>query len=124
VLLALALVFGVLTLFPQIPIAGGRRAGWLRSTFRPTLPRTMASEDLWLNSTAVWHNFVDASREQSLDELLTELCTSVAANASGNLNHVRTQIRRRMWMNWQIAFIMLSLVLLIISVVGWAVDVL
>ncbi|HXQ18692.1 MAG TPA: hypothetical protein VN781_03595 [Acidimicrobiales bacterium] len=129
VLLAAALVFGVLTLFPQIPISGskadrksvrGDRKEWLRSTFFPPPPGPM---DFWLDSGKVWEAFTRLP-DRNMDALLLQSCESIAANANGNLTHNRVQVRRRKWMNWQIGFIMLSLILLIVAVVGWAVHIL
>jgi uncharacterized membrane protein YidH (DUF202 family) len=121
ILLTIALIFGVLTLFPQLRIGGGGRARWFHSTFLASTPDPLA---LWLDSQAVWRSFCRSGSSATLDDLLVDLCESVSANANGNLDHCKTQVRRRKWMNWQIAFIMLSLVLLVVSVIGWAAHVL
>jgi hypothetical protein len=125
VLLTLALLFGVLTLFPQISIAGTSqsRGEWFRDHFWSKVPDEFAKTDFWLNSVAVWDGF-NRSPYSSKHDLLVDLCKSVSANANGNLNLSQAQVRRRRWMNWQIAFIILSLILLVVSVFGWAVHVL
>jgi hypothetical protein len=146
IFLTIGLFFGVLTLFPQIPIAGRRRRqacapdeasvkneeaagnhepGWLRTTFAKPAPETL-SDALWLDANTVWCRFRrgPGSESSNLDALLVSLCQAASQNAEGNLEHSRTVVRRRRWMNWQIAFIMLSLLLLVVSVFGRAIHVL
>ncbi len=124
ILLSVALVFGVLTLLPQITISGretGSR-GWIYEN----LIATTAGEhpSLWLDSQQVLDEFRQAREAGEFDQFVLRMCESVAGNANGNLDHRATLSRRRRWMHWQIAFIMVSLALLIIAVVGLAVHVL
>jgi hypothetical protein len=124
ILLSLALVFGVLTLLPRISISGkdpGAR-GWIYEN----LLSTTASGDpsLWLDAQSVLREFRRARETGEFDQFVLQMCASVAGNANGNLEHRDTLSRRRRWMHWQIAFIMVSLALLIIAVVGLAIHVL
>jgi hypothetical protein len=130
VLLSLALVFGVVTLFPQIPISGrkegdnlsnDRRARWIHSTFFSEVPRDV--DALWLNAAKIWNEVGDNAGEVNFDRTLRNLCQSIATDM-GTLSHTKTMTRRRKWMNWQILLIMLSLVLLMVAIVGQATHVL
>ena len=130
IVLSIALVFGVLTLFPQISIAGGRgndrhpkgtRRDWIHDTFFKEVPTDVDS--LWLNAKSVWQEMNRDSSEINFDRTLEKLCQSIAG-AMGNFDHTKTITRRRKWMNWQILLIMISLVLLIIAIAGQAVHVL
>lgn len=124
VLLSLALVFGVITLFPQIPIAGrqdgdrgpkGSRRDWIDDTFFKAVPTDI--DALWLNAPTIWEKMNKDSSEANFGRTLEELCNSIAG-AMGNLRHAKTITRRRRWMNWQISLIMLSLILLMVAIVG------
>jgi hypothetical protein len=111
-------------LIPQISISGretGSR-GWIYEN----LIATTAGEhpSLWLDSQQVLDEFRQAREAGEFDQFVLRMCESVAGNANGNLDHRDTLSRRRRWMHWQIAFIMVSLALLIIAVVGLAVHVL
>ena len=130
IVLALALMFGVLALLPRLPIFGsqtspdskepglfGRLKKWFTTTFVPTLPTGFSKDELWLDSRSVWNNFASGDADEGH---LRQLCSSVAQNATGNLGHAQTLARRRTWMHWQIALIMVSLGLLIVAVAGWA----
>jgi uncharacterized membrane protein YidH (DUF202 family) len=126
-LLSFALVFGVITLFPQIPIAGrehgsdGSRQRWIRDTFFKAAPTDI--DALWLNAPAVWEGISGEPSDANFASTLEELCKSLS-RSMGNQSHTRAMTRRRKWMNWQIFFIVLSLVLLMVAVVGQAVHVL
>ena len=123
ILLSGALVFGVLTLLPRIPIGGAIAGseGWIHDTFiGPPTERP----SLWLDSQRVLDEFRRARRAGEFDDYMRQMCDSVASNEKGNFNHRDTVVRRRRWMHWQIALIMLSLALLIVAVVGLAVQVL
>ena len=124
ILLSGALVFGVLTLVPRIPVTGGVTAtkGWFDENLIASAPDERPS--LWLDSQRVLDEFRRARKTGEFDDYMRQMCDSVAANAHGNLDHQDTVFRRRRWMHWQIALIMLSLALLIIAVVGLAVHVL
>jgi hypothetical protein len=130
VFLSLALVFGVVTLFPQIPISGrkeggnlsdNRRARWIHTTFFNEVPSDV--DALWLNAAKIWNEVGDNAGEANFDRTLRNLCQSIATDM-GTLSHTKTMTRRRKWMNWQILLIMLSLVLLVIAIVGQAAHVL
>jgi len=130
ILLSLALVFGVVTLFPQIPISG-RREGtgassfggshWIHTTFFNDVPSDV--DALWLNAAKVWNELGDNVSASNFSRTLEELCDSIAADM-GTLSHTKTMTRRRKWMNWQILLIMLSLVLLMIAIIGQGAHVL
>jgi hypothetical protein len=124
ILLSTGLVFGVLTLLPRISIAGGITGsdGWIHRTLLAAT--TNEPVPLWLDSQAVLEKYREAQGSEEFSHYMVQLCDSVAGNANGNLDHRDTLVRRRRWMHWQTAFIMLSLVLLIVAVVGLAVHVL
>ncbi len=124
ILLSGALVFGVLTLLPRIPIAGGVTGpkGWVHDNLIASTPDERPP--LWLDSQRVLDEFRRAGKTGEFDDYMRQMCDSVAANAHGNLDHQDTVVRRRRWMHWQIALIILSLALLIVAVVGLAVHVL
>jgi hypothetical protein len=124
ILLSIALAFGVGSLWPMIKIAGSGRRGarptWLRSTFYPSKSTGFDEEHLWLNSQEIIRRARGAHMEsEDFDNLLSDLCERAAGNAHGNLDHSNTLIRRRALMHWQILFIALALILLIITLAGW-----
>jgi hypothetical protein len=135
ILLSIALGFGVLTLWPRIRITRRsdgaasrgqekvdrvdeeRRATWLSRHFFGQLPEH-GDMPLWLDARDIWqrarlHHGMTA-------ELLQDLCDSVAANAEGNLVLKRTLDRRRLLMNWQIGFLLLSLICMLVAMTGLA----
>ena len=126
ILLSLALIFGVVSLLPQIRIGGAEEdRGWLAHTF---LPRRK-DPDLWLDSRTVWTRLTDplppdAAPSTRIDSLLSELCASAAANAEANRDHLRINVWRRFWMNFEIVFILLALVALVVAVCGWMASIL
>ena len=124
ILLSGALVFGVLTLVPRIPVTGGVTAtkGWIDENLIASAPDERPS--LWLDSQRVLDEFRRARKTRDFDDYMRQMCDSVASNACGNLEHQYTVFRRRRWMHWQIGLIMLSLALLIVAVIGLAVHVL
>jgi hypothetical protein len=126
VLLSSGLVFGILTLWPQIRIAGTRgetpseqdshpRIQWLRTHF--TVQSATADDmPLWLNAGALWN---EVGAKGTLDRaLLNRLCASVAANADGNVKHSSTLNRRRALMHWEIGCVMAGLLMLTVAVVA------
>ena len=124
ILLSAALVFGVLTLLPRISLSGedpGSR-GWIYENLIAKTDREEPS--LWLNSRSLLDEFHKAREGGEFDQFVLQMSDSVARNANGNLTHRDTLFRRRRWMHWQIAFIMVSLALLIVAVIGLAVRVL
>lgn len=128
VLLAIALFFGVLSLWPIIRIAdskkGARREwlGWLHNTFLPSMPSEFNDDYLWLDSRKIIQRALAPTED--FQRLLNDLCERAAGNADGNLSHQNTLIRRRMFMNWEILFIASALIVLIIALVGWGVHIL
>jgi hypothetical protein len=128
ILLSIALVFGVLSLWPIIKIAGSKKGAqrelleWLHNTFLPPMPSEFEDDDLWLDSQKIIRRALAPAED--FDRLLQDLCERAAGNANGNLSHRDTLIRRRMFMNWEILFIAVALVVLTISLVGWGVHIL
>lgn len=122
-LLCLGLIFWGLTLFPRIMIAGPKPLrDWFLSTFGPPTGSSFYSQPaLWLDSQRVWDLYRRVPDTDQLDDFLRQLCESAAANANGGLDHIHTVLRRRQLMNLQIAAILISLVLLIVAVSGWAI---
>jgi hypothetical protein len=119
-----ALVFGILTLLPRIPVTGGVAGSkrWFHDNLIASTPKKRP--ELWLDSQHVLDEFRRARKTRDFDDYMRQMCDSVASNACGNLEHQYTVFRRRRWMHWQIGLIMLSLALLIVAVIGLAVHVL
>ncbi len=128
ILLSIALVFGVLSLWPMIKVAGSKKGArhelleWLHNTFFPSTRDGFEDKDLWLNSLAIKDRALGPSED--FDRLLRDLCERAAGNADGNLDLRNTMIRRRMFMNWEILFIAVALIVLTIALVGWGVHIL
>jgi hypothetical protein len=85
-------------------------AGWIQD------------KDLWLNSLAIKDRALGSTED--FDRLLRDLCERAAGNADGNLDVRNTVIRRRMFMNWEILFIVVALIVLTIALIGWGVHIL
>jgi hypothetical protein len=83
ILLSVALVFGVLTLLPQISISGRKTGsrGWIYEN----LIATTAGEhpSLWLDSQQVLDEFRQAREDGEFDQFVLRMCESVAGNANG-----------------------------------------
>jgi hypothetical protein len=131
ILLSFSLIFWALTLFQKIPIASAsptkterNLTEWFRFGFRKLPSEKFAPEYLWLDSRKLWDKSQETPDALRFDAFLKELCESLANNAKGNLTHSKTQIQRRVLMNLQIAFILISLITLIVAVIGWAIAVL
>ena len=128
ILLAIALFFGVLSLWPMIRIAGSKKGArrewleWLHNTFLPSMPSEFKDDYLWLDSRKIVQRALAPGDD--FQGLLNDLCKRAAGNADGNLSHQNTLIRRRMFMNWEILFIASALIVLIIALVGWGVHIL
>jgi hypothetical protein len=79
-------------------------------------------QDAWLDSRVVWYGvrgcLPDFSALADLDKVLFQLCESVARNADWNREHKKTNARRRVMMNRDIAFVILALVALIVAIFG------
>ena len=146
IILAIALIFGVLTLMPRIPVDSSRRPpgesgppvddpsaegdevggrdqtgpggrDW-RAWLKDTFwtPDPDSLDQLWLDSTRIWDRYKASGASGASGSLLWELCESISRNQRGNLDLCRTQVRRRKWMHWQMAGIMASLLLLIVAI--------
>jgi hypothetical protein len=126
ILLSVALIFGVLSLWPIIKIVGSEKSArrewleWLHYTFLPPMPPEFGDNDLWLDSRKIIRRALAPAED--FDRLLNDLCERAADNANGNLGHRNTLIRRRMFMNWEILFIAGALIILIIALIGWGVH--
>ena len=136
VLLAAALVFGMLTLIPRLEIGGGGTPSepssepkpsvrqWLRDTFMlpPEEP-----PDLWLDSAKILERFsVTDPESDAIDTtaVVIEIAGSAAKNEDWNKDIKRSNEQRRRWMHWQIAFVLVGILALIVAVVGLAQHVL
>jgi hypothetical protein len=106
--LCVALLMGILALKPSIPISGVLSA---KSRVDPEQPK------LWLDPEAV---LAMATTNTEL-EVLRDLCVSAAANGR-DAHHNRTLRDRRLLMFRQIVFLLLSLGLLIVALVGFLIT--
>jgi hypothetical protein len=132
VLLAAALVFGMLTLVPRLKIGGGGTPKepqnsvrqWMRDSF---MVGPMRPPDLWLDSARILERFTAADPETDTVDttaVVIEIARSAAANEGWNKDIKRSNEQRRRWMHWQIAFILVGILALIVAVVGLAQHVL
>jgi len=108
IVLCAALFMGILTLEPSTPISG-------TPSTKPDVDRPLL--DLWLNPEAIYAKTASSTEL----EVLRELCKSAAEN-SGKAHHEGTLRKRRALMFRQIAFLLLSLGLLIVALVGFLIT--
>jgi hypothetical protein len=123
ILLSFGVIFGVLAMWPVIPISGsekGTRPQWQEWLLERLLPRKrtgFGDEDLWLDSLAIKDRALWLAEDS--DALLRDLFKQAAGNANGNLDLRKTVIRRRKFINWEILLMALALIALIIALIGW-----
>jgi hypothetical protein len=83
--------------------------------------------DLWLDSARILERFNAADPESDTIDTtaaVIEIAGSAAANENWNRDIMRSNERRRRWMHWQLAFVLVGILALIVAVVGLAQHVL
>jgi hypothetical protein len=134
--LSIALIFGMVVLIPQVPIGGGAREAnetpegsneapadikhWIRATYgRPRLE----APSPWLDSQKIFtevERSLDRSALTPSDIVVLEVSRSAGENQEWNRNLQMTNERRRRWLNWEMTFILLGILSLILTVIGGA----
>jgi hypothetical protein len=140
--LSIALIFGMVVLIPRVPIGGAaNRQGatapddddrtrtaipsetithWFSTTYgRPTIKPPSP----WLDSHKIFDEVersLDRSTLTPSDSVVLEVARSAGGNQDWNRNLQMTNERRRRWLNWEMTFILLGIVSLIVTVVGSA----
>jgi hypothetical protein len=122
VALTLALIVGVIGLFPRIPI-GGRGS---RSERRPTEPATtdrdvdargmFGPDERWLDACWVWEEYRREHGEHG-PRWMVEVCRTLASNQRGNRDLRKDMVWRRAFLYCEIALIVAALVVLLLAVV-------
>jgi hypothetical protein len=121
--LSLALMMGILSLGPRIPISGAAAgAAWevMWKSFKPAKEHSLEPLDHWLDSAAVFRatEKVLVPEEEALRKLATSLVKSqVKADHPGVLQ------ARRLLMYRQLTLLLLGLVLLVAALIAFQVSV-
>jgi len=121
VALTLALIVGVIGLFPRIPI-GGRGS---RSERRPTEPATthrdpearamFGPDERWLDARWVWEEYRREHGDNG-PRWMVEVCRTLASNQRGNRDLRNDMVWRRVFLYCEIALIVAALVVLLLAV--------